>query len=688
MSTDNQYFATAAKSDIGDKIVGRYDKLCAWINPMANKWAAAHAAYYGDVTVAGRTWTVSRRGEEGELAAVRINRARQLSKARQALICSSRVVWSARASKVSAKSAVDTTLAKQLLESAWKREGMSQVDLRLVELSEVYSEGYCFVAWDRTRGKDMPAPGGGIARAGEPRLCVMPPWYVKTDPYRTSAEQQDWWFVRLERTKADLVALYPKLLDGREGEEAKNAIWNVTDPWLRQMNVNRPTVDNDLAPEVHFIHRPTLALPEGRHTIFCNNEVLLADKPLVGEHGDYDKEAGLPLIRLAADEYVDSPYGWTSFFDSLGPQEVLDAMDTTQATIVTTYGNPSFVYEKGTDLEPADVAKGFRPIQMQPGQQHAPSYLVPPELAESHLKYREELISDQREIMGLNEAALGQTSQTDKNAQADALAASMAVQQAGAAVQGRRAALSKIGTAWLGTLRHNVNDERIVQLVGSGEKGLVADSRRYTGNDLAGIGEVEPEEISPMEQTQQGRWAIAEQYIQMGLCKTPQDIEEVRNTGRLEGVVNPSRDEELLIRAENEMLQNGKVPPMHPTQNQILHYQKNAAVLLSISALDNPGIVRAVQTTLDARYAMYFGTPPAGDPLEVPRRRFMLGQGAEPMPPPPPPPGMGPPGPNAGPPGKPPPAKLPVPAGGPSINAPKSPLDGAPVGPGSPPPMS
>lgn len=681
-----RYFAQSATADVGDNIVSRYDRLCSWFNPMAAKWAAAHQHYYGDVTVAGRTWAVSRRGEEGELAAVRINRARQLSKARQALITSSRVAWSARASAISAGSAMATTLAKQLLEAAWKREGLAQIDLRWVELAEVYSEGWTFVTWDRTLGKDkQPGPDGHIKRAGDVKIHTLPPWYVKTDPYRTSAEQQDWWFVRLERNKADLCALYPVLLNGQKGEQAKEAIWNVTDPWLRQMSGNRPNIENDLAPEVHFIHRPTLALPEGRHTVFCNNEVVLCDKPLVGSKGDYDKDCGIPLVRLAADEYVDSPYGWTSFFDALGPQEVLDALDTTQATTITTFGNPSFLYEKGTNLEPSDVAKGFRPIEMQPGSQNRPGYLVPPELAESHLKYREELINDQREIMGLNEAALGQTSQTEKNAQADALAASMAVQQAGAAVLGRRVALGKLGTAYLGTLKHNVTDKRMLALVGAGEVNLLEDSKQWTGADLDGLGQVEPEEISPMEQTPQGRWAIAEQYIQMGLCKTPQDIEEVRNTGRLEGVVNPARDEELLVRAENEMLQRGEVPPMHPTQNQVLHYQKNAAVLLSISALNKQPLVKAVQTALDARYQMYFGINPHGDPLEVPRRRFMLGQGPEPAPPPGPPPQAGPPSPGGG---KPPEQKLPVPAGGPSINAPKSPLDGSPVGPGSAPPMS
>lgn len=688
MSSNRTYFANCKANDIPDDIVGRYSKLQAWWNPMADKWSQAMAMYYGDNTIAGRTWTTSRRGEEGELSAIRINRARTLSKARQALITSSQVRLTSRAKQDSAGSAYSATLAKTILEGAWKTQDMAAFDRQATEISEVTSQVYGFGIWDRTRGNDtQPSPGGtGLIRAGDVRLYALPPWYVQTDPFRARADDEDWWYVRLERPKADLIQLYSKLLNGATGEEAAQAIWDVQDPWLRVLQGQRPSFDTDLAPEIHFIHRPTLALPQGRHVIFSNAEVVYRDTTLVGKDGDYEL---CPVVRMASDEYIDSPFGWTSFFDTLAVQEVMDALDTTLATTITTYGNQSLMYEKGTDFDPDNVSKGFRPIELQPGQTNKPSFLAPAELSDGHLKIREEWKADQREIAGLNEAALGQTSQTEKNAQADALAASMAVQQAGSAVQGRRTFLSKIGNLYLTTLRKNVTDKRLLEMVGKSESNLLADTKFWTGKDLGGFADIEVDEVSPMEQTQQGRQVIVKEYGEAGLLATPQDIEEVRNTGRLEGAVNPVRDQELLWRAQNEMLQAGKIPPCHPTENQVASYQKNAAVLKSITALNSPTIQGAVQKVLDTRYAYYYGVAPTGDPLEFPRRRFLLGQGPEPIPQPMPPPG-GPPGPPPPDAGGPPPQeaapKMPVPPGGPSIPTPKNPINGQPMSPGEPPP--
>ncbi len=694
MSDANRYFALCSREQVGERIVGRYDRLVQWVNPMATKWAAADLHYFGDASTAGRTWAVTRRGEEGELAAVRVNRARTLSKAKQALITSSRVSWGARSARASVGSDGATVLAKQILESAWKKGGLAQLDSRWVELAEVYGVGWMFATWDRTKGDDAQpdASGENAVKAGDISLHLLPPWYVKTDPYRVNAESQDWWFVRLERPKADLVNVYSAGLVEQRRAELEQKVWDAKDPWLLDRNADGQRLDNDLGAEIHFIHRPSVSLPEGRHVVFCNADTVLRDTPLWGPRGDY--EEFVPLVRLAADERVDSSDGWTAFFDALGPQEVLDALDTTQATTITTFGNPSLVYEKGTDFEPSDVAKGYRPIETQPGQQGQPHFLAPPELAESHLKYRDELKADQREILGLNEAALGQVGTSEKNAQADALAASMAVQQAGSAVMARRVALSQLGNVYLTTLRHNVTTDRVLQLVGKGEKGLLEDTRTWTGKDLGGLGSVEVEEVSAMEQTQQGRHALVQSYIELGLIKTPQDLEEVRSTGRLEGAINPIRDQELLWKAQNEELREGRVPPCHPVENQVAGYQKNAAVLYSVSALNNVAVQRAVQQVLDLRYSYQFGTTveqdaPMGPSFVLARRRFMLGLGPEPMMPMAQPPapgamsGTAPPAPGATDATQPPVEGMPQSA--PDIPMPKNPLTGQPAEPGVPP---
>ncbi len=675
-----------------EKIWGRFESLAKTPHPMAPKWLAADMHYYGDWAPNGLTYAVTRRGAEGELAALRVNSARSMVKAKISLVTASQVMWSVRAKQDSADADLATALSRSLLEDAWKAGGIAAADVRWEELAEVYTEGWGFVEFDRTRGPDgaVDAEQGLRRAAGDCRLNLLPPWLVMTDRNRSSAEDQDYWFIRLDRPKCDLVSLYPKVFTGGgfvEGDEAAELIMSARDE--RRLQFTNGDAVQDLAGVVHFIHRPTAALPLGMHVIMLNGNVCLRRTTLIGKGGDYEM---LPVIRRAADERVDTPFGWSSFLDILGPQEILDAYHTTQATTITTFGNPVLSYEAGTNFEPGDVGSFGRPI-VRPVNSKEPSYLHPPELAESHAKYAEGLVESQQRIMSLNDAALGQPQTAERNAQAEALFASMAVQQAGPAVLARRRTLTQLGQVWLTTLRKNVTAERVAKMVGAGESNLLADTKLWTGKDLGSLDSVEVEETSPMEATPQGRYAIYEAAEARGDVHNTNEMMQLISTGRLNRVVDPKRDDGILIEMEAEMLARGEVPIIHPTQNQPLHYQANAAVLLSASALANPKTINAVQQTLDMRYQFFFGVPAAADPLRLDRQRFLLGQGPLPMPMPPP--GMAPPGAPPGPPdaaagGPPPPPgqgqPMPSPAAGaPAVNGPSNPLTGAPFSPTAPP---
>lgn len=614
-----------------EEIWARFDSLSKTPHPMAPKWLAADLHYYGDWAPNGLTWAVTRRGAEGELAALRVNTGRSMVKAKISLVTASQVRWAVRAKKDDVASSYATTLSRSLMSQAWDQGGLAAKDVQWEELAEVYTEGWGFVEWDRTRGPDavVDAASGMRMAGGDCRLNLLPPWLVLTDPNRSTSEDQDWWFIRLDRPKCDLAAMHKCVLsNGKlvEGEDAAELILSAKDE--RRLGWADSDAAQDLAGVVHFIHRPTATLPMGMHCVMLSNGLCLKRTTLVGKDGDYEM---VPVIRRAADERVDTPYGWSSYLDILGPQEILDAYNTTQATIVTTFGNPVLTYEDGAKFAAEDVASFGRPI-VRPPNTAAPEYLKPAELSESHAKYAEGLVEQQQRLMSLNDAALGQPQTAERNAQAEALFASMAVQQAGPAVLARRRSLSQLGQVWLTTLRKNVSAPRAAKLLGAGEANVMADAKMWTGQDLGPVDAVEVEETSPLEATPQGRWAIFETYLQMGAIKTPEEAEEVRNTGRLNRVVDPIRDEGLLIQAEYEMLSRGEVPVVHPTQNALKHYPANASVLMSISALKKKEVIRAVQQTLDIRYEQYFGVHPAQDPLMLDRRRYLMGQGPLPAP--------------------------------------------------------
>ena len=633
------YFACAPPKEV-QRIWRTFADITGRVHPQGAQLAAAYQHHYGLYGQGGVPWTATRAGAEGELTALTVNSASPLLKAKVALVTASQVSWAVRAKQDSAGADMATTLSRDLMESAWHDGGLAEADVEWEELSQVQTAGYGFVEWDRTRGPDamVDAEAGVKKKAGDCRLNLLSPLFVVTDPNLDSARDEDWWFLGLSRPKSDLVYLYESLADGRKGDEAAQAILDIKPDTNRQQLYREVSSLRTLVTCVHFIHRPTLALPFGRHVIMLSGDVVLRDTTLVGEDGDYEM---VPVVRRASEEQIGTARGYSRFLDTLGPQDILDGLHTTQASTISTFGNPILAYETGSNFQPNDVGVFGRPVEF-PRDAKPPGYVLPPGVDESTMKY------------------------------AEALFASMAVQQAGPAVLARRRSLSTLGQIWLTTLRKNVTGKRLARMTGAGRSNLREDVRYWTGSELGPVDSVEVEEVSPEAATIQGRWAIAEKLMEMGAIKTPEELEQVRTTGRLTKVVDPVRAENTLLELEYEQLSKGEAPLVLPTHNQPLHYHSNASVLLSPTAAMKSKVREAVIQTLDLRYEMFFGVPPAADPLKLDRQRYLMGQG--PLPQPMPPPGMGAPPPGAGAPPPGPEQPMPSPEAG-------APMEGAPINP-------
>lgn len=637
------YFPCAPAKEV-ERIWRAFTEITSRMHPQGPQLAAAYQHHYGLYGQGGVPWAATRAGAEGELTALTVNSASPYVKAKVSLVTASQVEWAVKTKQDSAASTLATNLSRSLLENEWESGGLAELDVEWEETSQVQSAGYVFVEWDRTRGPDamVDAEAGVVKKAGDCRANLLSPLFVATDPNLDSARDEDWWFLGLARPKSDLVYLYNKLADGREGDDAAQAILDAkVDGWRRQQYRDVSSL-RTLATVVHFIHRPTLALPFGRHVVMLSSDVVLRDTSLTGPDGDYEM---VPVIRRASEEQLGTAQGYTRFYDTLGPQDILDGLHTTQASIISTFGNPVFAMEEGTNMEPQDVATFGRSMKV-PREAKMPGYILPPGVDESTMKYGQELKDAQQQSMALNDAALGQPQTAERNAQAEALFASMAVQQAGPAVLARRRSLSLLGQVWLTTLRKNVSTKRLARMTGASQANLRADVKEWTGTDLGPLDSVEVEEVSPEAATIQGRWGISEKLLEMGVIKTAEELEQVRTTGRLNRAVDPVRDENALVQEEYELLSQGKEILVHPTHNQPLHYRGNAAVLLSRTALEKKAVRDLVQKTLDLRYEMYFGVPPGGappspenpmgappDPLRLDRQRFLLGQGPLPAPP-------------------------------------------------------
>lgn len=681
----DKYFAARPDLYLGDSLWSKFERLSTTPHAMGDLWEASYAHYYGDESWSGRTWGMTRRGDQGQIAAIRINRARRNSKARQALILAGLIRPKARSSNNDAESAYATQLAELIMEYDYKKGGLDSLWAQWVEQAEVFGDSYVFTRWVPWKGEQVGVMDGQPVYSGDIETTVLPPWLCEGDESYPTTDASPWAFVRTYEPKQDLVLNYTKLLDGREGDRVADAIWDARGDQRLERLSRVAAAEHNTACVVNFFHYPSPVMPLGLFVRMLDADVVLERRPLIGDGGDYDESTPKPLIRLAADEMTDTPHAWAPFWNILAAQELSDALLTSHATTVTTYNDPIYAVPAGSGNAPEKLSSGPGRRWTIPPNAQPPTLIERPEVKESAIKFDEVIANEMEQDMALNDAVFGRQDSATKNAQADALQASQAVQQVAPAARAARVALSKLFELRLKTIRKNSQGDRLLRIIGRSKQHLLLDSKTFSAKQLSPFEGVELEDSNPMEATSQGRWAIVQLRQSMGLIKSNEDLDMVMETGRLEAVVDPVHDENLLIKAENDAIRRGENPPVYVTQNMVLHMRQHMTTTMSPAALKDQKVLGAWQAHTNVHYAQYFGLPPGvpmeQDPLFHARWKFVMGLGPEPVPPPqmgppgaPPPPGAaGAPPPGAAPSGPPPDAKGP----------PKPPSDMPPPGPGA-----
>jgi hypothetical protein len=189
--------------------------------------------------------------------------------------------------------------------------------------------------------------------------------------------------------------------------------------------------------------------------------------------------------------------------------------------------------------------------------------------------------------------------------------------------------------------------------------------KEFNGDDLDKVTRVIVDMGNPLSRTTAGKVEMAEQLLQMGLLKTPEQYLMVIKTGELDQMTEDTVTELLCIKSENEDLVDGRPVIALLTDQHSLHIKEHKCVLADPDLRQD---AQLVQRTL-AHIQEHIDQLKNGDPQTL----MMMGE--KPLSPPPPP--QGPPGPPPGPGGPPMP---PGPPGPPPPMGPPPPRPGAPPG--------
>ncbi len=611
-----------------------------YLDKLREMWAAYHGAYYSTVQNGHK---ISFSGEQGELANLPINHLRNIGQNILVMITATRPAMEARSVNTDYKSLIQTKLANGLLDYYMREKRLERYLKTAVEYAIVLGSGYIKMEWNATGGEiydhidpetdpvtgEVTNPGFPVYE-GDVQFSNLSPFDVCVDSTK-EGQHHDWILVRSYKNKFDLAAKFPEQEDRIKGMPSKTE-------YERYRFNSLGIYETDDIPVYEFYHKKTESMQDGRYMMFLDYDLTLMDTPM-----PYDD---LPVFRISCSDIIGTPYGYSPLFDLLPIQDAVNMCYSTVLSNQSAFGVQSIMMPRGTDINPSNLVGGLNLIEYNASVgKPEPLQLTatPPEI----FNFLSILEKQMETLSGVSSVARGNPPENLKSGNALALLQSMSLQYQSGLQQEYVNMIEDVGTSLIKMLQRFAHVPRIAMIVGKHNK---LEMKEFNGDDLSQVTRVVVDMGNALAATTAGKVEMAEQMLQMGLIKTPEEYIMVIKTGQLDVMTDDTITELMNIRSENEDLVDGGAVIALLTDQHSLHIKEHKSVLADPDLRKDPDLVkRTLQHIQD-----HIDQLKNGDPQTL----MMMGE--KPLSPPPGAPG----GPPSGP-GGPPPGPMGPPPGGP-----------------------
>lgn len=570
----NQYFATLSTKEIAGELIYRKDRYYKHMEQSGHfvLLKHAHMCYYKAAYVNGR---IRRTGENLEYIETEVNHYRNLLQHLLSFVTSQRPQFEPKAANTDYKSAAQTQLASGLLEYYLRAKKLERYIKTATETAVNLGEGWVYAGWNATAGNTYgQTESGAPIYEGDLEFKSYGPLDVIREVTAVDGGPNQWIMIRDYRNKWDLAAKYPELADKIKAKKAE--LYEDMRFSFREMKEER----KDEIPVYCFFHRKSDAVPDGRMVEIIDSDIVLMDGALPYRE--------IPCYRIMPGEKDGSIWGYTNAWDLLPLQQAMDKLHSTVVSNQAAFGIQNIGVPKGMDLNVTQIHGGLNLIEFDP-KSGPPIPLQLLSTPAEIFKYIEMLSQTMETLIGVNSVARGNPEASLKSGSALALVQSMAIQFSQNLQQSYAMLLEDLGTAVINLLQDYATVPRIALIAGKSNRSRM---REFKGDDVAQIQRVLVDMGNPLMRTTAGRVNIAEQLIQAGLIKTPQEYLEVVTTGRLEPIYECQVAELNLIRAENESMMDGKAVPVIRTDDHQNHINEHKVLLSSPEARQRPQLVQ------------------------------------------------------------------------------------------------
>lgn len=590
-----------------------------YLDNLVRMWLFYHGQY--NATIAGDSHRISFMGEQGELVGLPVNHFRNIAQHMLNLITANRPTMEARAINTDYKSLSQTYLANGILDYYMREKKLEDVIRQATEMAIVLGTGFVRMEWNATAGElyDFDPETGEKNFEGELEFTNLSPFDVVFDGTKETWDHE-YIIVRSFQNKFNLAAKYPELAERIKGMQTKN--------YASQYRLSVFSNDStDDIPVYEFFHERTEALPEGRYVMFLDDDLVLLDLPLPYRQ--------IPVFRISAGEYMGTPYGYSPMFDLFPLQEAANSLYSTIMTNQSAFGVQNLFVPRGADLDINSLEGAMNIIEGNAKPEPLNMTATPPEV----FKFVEMLVQGMETISGISSVTRGNPEASLKSGTALALVQSMSLQFMSGLQHNYVKLIEGIGTALINILKDYAKTPKTVALVGRNNRSLL---KEFTGDDIGAINRVIVTVGNPLARTTAGRVQMAEQMLQMGLIKNPQEYFQVINTGSIETMYENDMTEMLLIKKENEFLMDGREVLADMLDSHTIHIMEHRTVMADPELRMNPELRMVVQQHIqehidylrnaDPDLLMLIGQQPLQNPMAPQMPPGMpMGPGIPPM---------------------------------------------------------
>ncbi len=573
------YFAAKPPQEAASIILAKADN---WFNTLEENgyleklremWMAYYGAYYSDIN-SGHKITFS--GEQGEITNLPINHLHNLGKHIKNMVTANRPAMQARATNTDTESLIQTKLANNLLDYYLREKRLEDYFDKAVESAIVLGTGFIKMEWNATSGEiyDYNEDTKSPIYEGDVQFKNLSPFDVVFDTNKEDTHH-DWVLCRSFKNRWDLVAKYPEF-------EAEILKVETKDKQNRYSIGSILYDETDDVAIYEFYHRRSESMPDGRYMMMLSDELVLIDSPM-----PYRK---LPVYRISAGDIMGTPFGYSDLFDVLPIQDAINSLYSTILTNQNAFGVQNVLVPRGSDVSEENLGGALNVISYN-SQFGPPTALnltsTPPEI----FNFVGMLEKTAETISGVNSVARGNPETSLKSGNALALVQSMALQYMSGLQQSYVRMMEDVGTGLILMLRDFAAVPRIAMISGVENKTVM---KNFNGDDLSNVNRVIVDVGNPLAKTTAGRVQMAEQLLQMGLIKTPEQYISVMNYGKLETMTDGIDKQLLLIRDENETLISGGTVQAILTDQHSTHIKEHRDVLSDSELRKDPQLVMNV----------------------------------------------------------------------------------------------